>query len=993
MSKPTSSAIRQHFLAFFAKHDHAVVKSSSLIPANDPTLMFTNAGMVQFKDVFVGAEKRPYSRATSSQKCMRVSGKHNDLEEVGPSPRHHTFFEMLGNFSFGDYFKEEAIELAWRFVTAEVGLDPKRLWVTVFGGEGDLPPDNEARTLWKKITGVSDDRILGMDMKENFWAMGDTGPCGPCTEIHFDQGSGPEPTLADFESGRVVEIWNNVFMQFERKPDGNLVPLPKPSVDTGMGFERLAAVLQGETSNYHTDLFTPIIQTIAEAVGKPYTHTDNDDDVSMRVIADHARATAFLAADGLQPDNEGRAYVMRRIMRRAIRHGKRLGFDDLFFYRACDAVVMAMGEAYPELEDARSLIRKVAETEERRFRRVLDIGLRLLGGYVDRTRHEGRGVLSGDDMFKLKDTYGFPADLTEVIAHEHDLSVDWERFRELEEGQRTGSQDSKIGDEAVGKVYKDLAARLGRVGFVGYPHEDDPVDGREGIWRHREANGTLFLEVQSVVKALVQNGAPVERADTGEIDVILDPTPFYGEAGGQVGDRGIITTDDGLSLEVTDCKRPLEGLTVSRCRVLEGLVTAGQSVWAGYEPEMRKETRAHHSATHLLHASLRQVLGDHVKQQGSLVDPDHLRFDYAHFEAPSWENLKAIEDDANSRIQKHDTVKTASLAFDEAKQRGAIALFGEKYGDTVRMVSMGSSVELCGGTHVTSTGELDLLLITNEEAVASGVRRIEAEVSKAARLRARQTAAQLRRAAVMLTELDQPQADTDNTILQALVKAIRQGSQLQSELDTRRVEAVRIPTTGIDVPRLGETYSVAEARTVRDLWQGVVTMANARANEADTVAERFKHVDPGHLLDRYGLLLKANRDNEKRLEKARAARLTTAAGDLMHATREIAGVKVLATRVDDVDGKALRELADKLRDRLRSGILCIGGESNGKATLLVGVTRDLTDRFQAGRLIRDLAPIIGGRGGGKPELAQAGGSHPEALEEAFARLIELVEAR
>jgi alanyl-tRNA synthetase len=676
---------------------------------------------------------------------------------------------------------------------------------------------------------------------------------------------------------------------------------------------------------------------------------------------------------------------MRRIMRRAIRHGRKLGFDDLFLDRACEAVVETMGAAYPELLEARTLVVKVAENEEKAFRRTLDVGLKVLSRFIDRARARGSETLGGADAFKLKDTYGFPPDLTEIIAGEHGLTFDHEGFaRELSKPRGAGGDTP--GGEAVAEIHKALAGRLGELKFVGYTHEEEPLEQHEGHWRRRGR----YLEVETTVRALLQQGAEVQAVEDGEVEVILDPTPFYGEAGGQVGDRGAIVGDSDLSLEVLDSQKPLEGLTVSRCRILDGRVSVGQSVWAGYDPQVRKQTRAHHSATHLLHASLRQVLGDHVKQQGSLVDPDHLRFDYAHFEPPTLDQLRAVEEEVNSRVAKSDPVVTEVLPFDEARQKGAIALFGEKYGDLVRVVTMGKSIEFCGGTHVRSTSDIGIVLITNEELVASGIRRIEAEVSDAALLRARRTASMLARAVATLQNPNEPQADTDQSILMALVKATRTYHQLIQDLASEEIAAVELPEQKVSAPRLGNEPTVDKARAVRDLWQGVVAMANARASETDTIRERFAAMDPGHLLERYAALLKANRDNERKLAQVRRAKLTRAAGDMLAATREVGGVKVLATRVDGVDGKGLRELADKLRDKLQSGIVCVGGKSAGKATLLVAVTRDLSGRYHAGSLVKELAPLVGGRGGGKAELAQAGGSNPEAIDQVFERLVSLV---
>ena len=735
----SAASLRQFFLDYFARHGHTIVKSSSLVPANDPTLMFTNAGMVQFKDVFVGQETRPYNRATTSQKCMRVSGKHNDLEAVGRTARHHTFFEMLGNFSFGNYFKEEAIELAWELITKELGLDVDRIWVTIFGGEGELPPDEEARVLWRKISGLPDERIIGCGMKDNFWAMGDTGPCGPCTEIHYDTlgPSAPTPTMKDFETGRVIEIWNNVFMQFERKTkDADLIPLPAPSVDTGMGLERLAAVVQGEVSNYHTALFLPILESTATRLGRDYQRSASEDDVSLRVIADHARATAFLVADGIQPSNEGRGYVMRRIMRRAIRHGKRLGFDDLFFFAACEKVVEIMKDAYPELNEALPLITKVAQNEEKSFRRTLDTGLKILEDEINTVRRDGTSELSGEFVFKLYDTYGFPMDLTQVIADEQQLTVDQAGFDAEMEAQKNRSRtEEELGGTAIEGVYKELRQKIGNVEFVGYTHEDVPTDSseRRGTWRSADLDGSSYLQVQTSIKAILTEGKEVDHATAGEVSLVLDPTPFYGESGGQVGDRGILQTDDGALIEVTDTQKPFDDFTVIRGRILKGLIKKDEEVWAGYKPSLRKETRAHHSATHLLHGALRKVLGEHVKQAGSMVDPDHLRFDFSHFEATTSKELWAIEEDANRRVAAGHDVVTDVLPFDEAKERGAIAMFGEKYGDIVRVISMGESVEFCGGTHAKNTEDIGMILITREEAISAGVRRIEAEVGSAAR--------------------------------------------------------------------------------------------------------------------------------------------------------------------------------------------------------------------------------------------------------------------
>jgi alanyl-tRNA synthetase len=994
-----AKAIRQGFLDYFARHGHTIVKSSSLVPANDPTLMFVNAGMVQFKDVFVGAEKRPYSRATSCQKCLRVSGKHNDLEEVGRTARHHTFFEMLGNFSFGDYFKNEAIELAWNLITKEWGLSKDRLWVTVFGGEKGIAADTEARAIWKKVTGLPDERILDKGMKDNFWAMGDTGPCGPCTEIHYDTrpGTAVKPD-EDFDNGRVVEIWNNVFMQFQRFADGSMVPLAKTGVDTGMGLERVTAFVQGEVSNYHSDLFMPLLEAVAQASGKPYRRSDSEDDVSMRVIADHARTTAFLTAEGVQPSNEGRGYVMRRIMRRAIRHGKRLGFEDLFFARVCDVVVESMREAYPELAESRALIGKVADLEERSFRKTLDTGLRILEHEIAAARQNGLKQIPGAAVFKLYDTYGFPKDLTEVVAGERGLGIDDQGFEVEMAAQKEKSKGADVGEAAIDAVYKQVGQKLGAVKFIGYPHEDAPLGEREGKWRLRSEGGVDYLEAACSVKALIKDGqevtsfaAPTKASELAGavVEVVLDPTPFYGESGGQVGDKGVIVSDGGLKAEVTTSQKPVEGVTVSKARVLAGAVKVGDTVWAGYIPGVRKATRAHHSATHLLHGALRKVLGEHVKQAGSLVDPDHLRFDYAHFEAPTAAQLAAVEDDANARVAKNHPVQTDVLPFDQAKKKGALAFFGDKYGDIVRVITMGESVEFCGGTHAKQTGDIGLVLITREEAVASGVRRMEAEVGDSARATTKRTAERLSIAADILAARREPPAGETSAVYAALAKTVRQGKELEAAVKAAGGTPAPAPKAEPKAPRLAEPVTLADARIARDLWQALVLLTNARPTEAEEIAQRFAPHDTG-IVAAYAARLVQNRENEKRVEQAKRSALTESTGGLLEKARTVGGIKLLAARVDGLDQKGLRELADQLRDKLGSGLLCVGTVIDGKVTLMVAVTSDLVGRFNAGKLVGELAPLVGGRGGGKPDLAQAGGSKPEGLEQAFAALEKLV---
>jgi alanyl-tRNA synthetase len=972
-----TSELRSHFLDFYGENGHTVVKSAPLIPANDPTLMFVNAGMVQFKDLFVGAETRDYKRATSAQKCMRVSGKHNDLEEVGRTARHHTLFEMLGNFSFGDYFKEEAITLAWQFLTKELNIDASKLWVTVFGGGEGLEGDYEARKLWKKISGLPEERILDMGMKDNFWAMGDTGPCGPCTEIHYDTGGDTAPTVEDFENGRIVEIWNNVFMQFERKPGGELVNLPKPSVDTGMGLERLATLMQNENSNYHNDTFMPLINLTSSLIGKEYTRSDKEDDVSMRVIADHARAAAFLVADGIQPLNAGRGYVMRRIMRRAIRHGHRLGFKDLFFHKVCSEVVREMGGAYPELKEAASLIEKVAELEETTFRRTLDSGLKILSKEI--TDLQGKKTLAGETVFKLYDTYGFPKDLTELIASENELEVDQVGFEAAMKAQKELSQGSAVGDQAVDTVYKEILQETGETAFIGYEHEDAPLESRQGDWRLHGDNGEQYLEVATKVSALIVDGKSVNQATVGSAEVILNPTPFYGESGGQVGDRGIVVTETGALIEIETCQKPVDKLIVCRGRIIKGSIQTGEPVWAGYQPKHRKEIRAHHSATHLLHSSLREVLGDHVNQAGSYVQAQRLRFDYSHFESLTDENIRSIENDANKRVLEGAEVVTEVLPYDEARGKGAIALFGEKYGDVVRVVTMGESVEFCGGTHAKNTKDLDLVLVAREEAIASGVRRIEAEVGQAARVRTRQTYANLESAATMLNGNFQGELTKDDEpALLALNKTLKTYAQNKDQIKELGGESTSVQSS-TTAPVLEPSFGYQAAQAGRDLWQALLASVNGRGyDEAHTAT-----IDNGDILKTLKAIQEANKANDKELQKLRQTQMGAQAGDMLDQTEELGGIKVLATTVAGVNGKGLRELADQLRPKMGSGILCLGAEDNGRASLLISVTKDLTSRFKAGDLMRELAPLIDGKGGGKPELAQGGGANAQGFPKLF----------
>jgi alanyl-tRNA synthetase len=709
--KQSSAQIRQAFLDYFKRQGHEVVPSGPLVPQNDPTLMFANAGMVQFKDVFTGREKRTYSRATSAQKCIRISGKHNDLENVGVTARHHTFFEMLGNFSFGDYFKEESIYYGWELITKVLGVPKDRLLVTYFGGEAGLPADDEARNIWKKLTGFSDDRIVPFGAKDNFWSMGDTGPCGPCSEIFYFFGDGAPDTsrMGDepaADGSGWVELWNHVFMQFDRAANGKLEPLPAPAIDTGAGLERLACVLQGVRSNYDTDQLRPIVDLASEIARKRYGGTLEPDDVSMRVIADHARTAAFLIAEGIFPDRDGRAYVLRRVMRRAIRHGHRLGIHEPFLHTAALRVVELMGGHYPELTERRALIEDITRQEEERFRRTLQRGLDLIEENPTwEADTAGRKVLPGGVAFKLYDTYGFPLDLQEVIGTEQGFSVDQAGFEREMDGARERSAGSKVGDKAVERVYHALVAELGATSFLGYETED------------AQGNVRALLREGSVVREL-------SRGDSGEL--IVDRTPFYGESGGQMGDRGLIRTET-AELRVLDTHKPVEGLFVHRVEVVTGSIRVGDTASLEVDHALRSATRRNHSATHLLHFALRTVAGEQAMQKGSLVGPDRLRFDYAGTRALSTEEIARIELLVNERILANHEVSTHCLPMAEAKARGAIGIFEEKYGAEVRMLTISpDSIELCGGTHVGRTGDIGLFKVLSESGLAAGVRRIEA---------------------------------------------------------------------------------------------------------------------------------------------------------------------------------------------------------------------------------------------------------------------------
>ncbi len=869
-----SAEIREAFLSFFEEKGHTRVASSSLIPGNDPTLLFTNAGMNQFKDCFLGLEKRAYTRATTSQKCVRAGGKHNDLENVGYTARHHTFFEMLGNFSFGDYFKRDAIHYAWEFLTGDnwLKLPKDKLWVTVYAS------DDEAYEIWTKEVGVPEERMVRIgDNKgapyasDNFWAMGDTGPCGPCTEIFFDHGPeiwGGPPGSPEEDGDRYIEIWNNVFMQFNRTADGVMHPLPAPSVDTGMGLERISAVLQHVHSNYEIDLFQSLLKASAEAIG-----CANDDAPSLKVVADHIRSCSFLIADGVLPSNEGRGYVLRRIIRRACRHGNKLGATGAFFHKIVAGLVGEMGEAFPELKQQQAHIERVLKTEEEQFAKTLEQGLRILE--QDLSGLSGT-VIPGDVVFKLYDTYGFPMDLTGDIARERGLTLDEEGFEREMEKQREMSRASS----AFGMDYNSLVKVDADTDFTGY------------VCTHGDAK----------VVALFKEGQAVELLAEGEEGVlVLDRTPFYAESGGQVGDCGFIAAA-GLRFDVRDTTKA-GGAFLHHGVVDHGALRVGSAVTAQVDATVRQATALNHSATHLLHAALRQVLGDHVQQKGSLVDSQRLRFDFSHFEAIKPEQLKALEDIVNSEIRKNSEVETEETDIDTAKAKGAMALFGEKYGDQVRVLTMGGdfSVELCGGTHVSRTGDIGLFKITSEGGVAAGVRRIEAVTGAAALAYLNGAEEQLKEAA-------------------GLVKGSRD-----------------------------------------------------------------------NLLDKLSALLERNRQLEKELEQLKAKAASAAGDDLASSAIDVKGVKVLAARLDGLDGDALLALVDQLKNKLGRAVILLGSALEGKVTLVAGVTQDLTGQLKAGDLMKQAAAAVGGKGGGRPDMARGGGTDAAALEQALALAAPFVE--
>jgi alanyl-tRNA synthetase len=875
----TGNEIREGFLKFFESKGHTVVTSSSLIPKDDPTLLFTNAGMVQFKNAFLGLENRGYTRAATCQKCARAGGKHNDLENVGVTARHHTFFEMLGNFSFGDYFKEEAIAWAWEYLIDVVKLPKEKLWITIY------KDDDEAFEIWNKKMNVPAERIVRMDEKSNFWMMGETGPCGPCSEILYDQGEGtgcgrPECDV-HCDCDRHLEIWNNVFTQFDRDESGKLTPLAKPSIDTGMGLERLTAVIQGKKSNYDTDLFTPIIRFVEKFSSKTYGQ-NADHDVSIRVIADHSRALTFLIGDGITPSNEGRGYVLRRILRRAARHGKMLGINKPFLNESARVVIDMMKGVYPDLVEKASFITKMILNEEQRFMETLDAGLRILNDETAALKKEGKSVLPGALVFKLYDTYGFPTDLTADIVKRDGFTLDNDGFETEMEQQRERARGAwkGSGEEAIAECYLKISSSGVSTAFCGY----------EKIKKDNAA-----------VKAIFIDGKPADAALEGQkAEIVLDNTPFYGEAGGQIGDTGYLK-GAGFNFTVEDTKKPVENFIVHKGVVSKGEIKVGAKAKLFVDEERRKAIAANHSGTHILQAALKAVLGDHIKQSGSQVTAEGLRFDFSHFSKISDDEMKRIEEIANDMIRKNVDVKTEVCALEDALKTGATAVFDEKYGSTVRIVKMGKmSMELCGGTHVKRTGDIGLIKVVHESAIAAGVRRIEAVTGR---------------------------------------EAFKLFQKAEEELKR---------TAGLFKASQMEVYDRAER------------------------------------------LLKEKRELEKEIEALKGKLAAKDSGDLMNQIKEINGVKVLAVEVSIADVKTLRDFGDKLRDKLNSGIILLGSKAGEKVMLLCMVTKDLAGKYHAGNIIKELAPLVGGSGGGRPDMAQAGGTQPENLSKVFPALEYLI---
>jgi alanyl-tRNA synthetase len=878
----TTSKIRKQFLEYFESKNHRRVASSSLVPAGDPTLLFTNAGMNQFKDTFLGREARDYSRATTSQKCVRAGGKHNDLENVGRTARHHTFFEMLGNFSFGDYFKEDAVTFAWELLVDRWKLDVERLWFTVFEGDDSVAADEEAISLWIKA-GARPERVLRFGKKDNFWSMGDTGPCGPCSEIHYFRGTDMSKNVAELVNGPgddTMEIWNLVFMQYDRSAEGVLTPLPAPSVDTGMGLERIASVLQNASTNYDIDLFAPVMAAIAKLTGYTYgRRMDDEQDTAVRVLCDHSRAATFLISDGVMPSNEGRGYVLRRIIRRAIRFGRKMP-KAVVLSELVHSVIESMGDAYPELHQRREAILLTLASEEERFSRTLSTGIERVGQVLDDVRTRGERTLGGAEVFRLYDTFGIPIDLIGELAEEEGVTLDREGFEQMMSDARAKAKaSSKFQSSTDAATFARIAEKTGAVEFVGYEQ---------------------YAGVASNVKAIVVNGEEQDVLHARqEGEVVLSPTPFYAESGGQIGDTGTLTWDGGRAT-VLDTIKPVGDLTVSRIRIDEGHLPIDAKVTASVPVPTRLDTTANHTATHLLHKALKDILGATVQQAGSLVAPDRLRFDYTWNQPLTAEQLAKVEETVNEQIRANHEVSKHTMPVEEARRTGAVSMFGEKYGEVVRVVSAGDySREFCGGCHVNRTGDIGVFKIVSDRSLAAGVRRMEAVTGRGA-------LALFRRLDETTHEL-QSHANVPVEELPSYVKSLQEKQkQLEKELKQLRVK----------------------------MLSGGPSSAGTSASPAQDAID-------------------------------------------------VDGVKLLARRVDDISGGDLRNLADTFRDKLKSGVVVLGSVTDSKVTLLTAVTKDLLTRVQANTLIAKLAPIVGGKGGGKPDLAQAGGKDPDKLDQAL----------
>ena len=867
-----SPEIRAAFLDYFASREHTIVPSSPLIPWNDPSLLFVNAGMVQFKRTFLGEEKSSFNRAVSCQKCMRAGGKHSDLENVGHTSRHHTFFEMLGNFSFGDYFKENAITCCWELLTGVFNLPKEKLYATVY------EQDDEAAGLWSSLVGLPDDRIVRLGAKDNFWQMGDTGPCGPCSEVIIDQGThigcGKPECAVGCDCDRFLELWNLVFMQFNRDEKGTLSPLPKPSIDTGMGLERISAVLQGKTSNFDSDLFMPIINDISALVHVPYG-SSHETDASLRVIADHIRATVFLLSEGLVPSNEGREYVLRRIIRRASRHARLLNMHEPSLYRLIGSVIEVMGPIYPEIVSEQKRTEKLLKIEEENFLRTIETGMNILDEIISSVKKDGNRMIPGEEIFKLYDTYGFPIDFARDIAMDAGLSIDEESFRSAMEAQRERS--------------KGLNVTLPMFTFKAYAGLDDKS----------EFTGYETLQTHTFVKNILKEGKPVESLQKGdEGEIIMDKTPFYGESGGQSGDTGIIKGPGSL-IRVIDTKKPAPEVYIHRVKIEKGAITKGETVACSVDEETRKAVMRNHTATHLLHKALKMVLGDHVKQSGSVVDPERLRFDFTHFAAVQPDEVRRIEDIVNEKILDDLLVRTDIMGVDEAVKTGAVALFDEKYGETVRVVSAGDfSKELCGGTHCRATGEIGLFVIVSEGSVASGIRRVEALTGK---------------------------------------NALDYFRQKKAELDE--------------------------------------------------IKGSLKTENPAGKIEK---MINEMKGMEKEIQKLKTGSAKDTISDALKEAFDLDGIKLVTLRQDGLNPNELRLLADNVRDRLGSGIIVLTSVTDGQAAIIGAVTKDLTDKYHAGDIVKNISKTAGGKGGGKPDMAQGGTKDIEKLNTALASVYDIV---